>query len=135
MIEVTYCQNDLVNNLKIKQDSTMSLLQLLPAVKCVGPEDSLKYDQSILFIFIINCAIISLYVGEDLTIDKYEFKNKVFQCVFQYLRRFDAKVNLSDFTYKEPYEEGDYATCISTIIKFVFCYVIIIPCISTDHFI
>lgn len=45
MIEVTYCDNDLVNNLRMQQKSTLSLLQLLPSIKCVGPEDSLKPNQ------------------------------------------------------------------------------------------
>ena len=47
MIEVTYCENDLVTNTKVQQESTLSLLQLLPSIKCAGPEDSLKPNQSI----------------------------------------------------------------------------------------
>ena len=46
MIEVTYYENDLVNNLRMQQKSTLSLLQLLPSIKCVGPEDSLKPNQT-----------------------------------------------------------------------------------------
>ena len=46
MIEVTYCENDLVTNTKVQQENTLSLLQLLPSIKCVGPEDSLKPNQS-----------------------------------------------------------------------------------------
>ena len=57
-----------------------------------------------------------LYVGD---INKDKVKNKMFQCVFQYLKRFDAGINLSDFVYKEPFVEGDYFTCISTIKKYV----------------
>lgn len=45
MIEVTYCNNES----KTQQESTLSLLQLLPSIKCAGPEDSLKPNQSILF--------------------------------------------------------------------------------------
>ena len=47
MIEVTYCESDLLNSLKAQQESTLSLLQLLPSIKCVGPEDSLNPNQSI----------------------------------------------------------------------------------------
>ena len=61
-----------------------------------------------------------MFIGEDITIDKHEFKNKVFQCVFQYLRRFDARKDLSSFIYQELSVEGDYSTCISTIKKCVF---------------
>ena len=60
------------------------------------------------------------FIDEDFTIDKHEFENKVFQCVFQYLRRFDARIDLSSFIYREPSVEGDYSTCISTIKKCVF---------------
>ena len=59
------------------------------------------------------------YIGEDVIIDTDEFKNKAFQCVFQYLRRFDAKIDLKDFVYKEPSLEGDYSTCVTTIKKCV----------------
>lgn len=54
MIEVTYCESNLVNNLKTQQESTLSLLQLLPSVKCTGPEDSLKpaADQSTYVLFL-----------------------------------------------------------------------------------
>ena len=48
MIEVTYCENDLANRLKIQQESTLSLLQLFPSIKCAGPEDSLNPNKSIL---------------------------------------------------------------------------------------
>ena len=44
MIEVTYCQH----NLNVQQESTLSLLQLLPSVKCAVPEDSLEANESIL---------------------------------------------------------------------------------------
>lgn len=70
----------------------------------------------------IRGFIIYLYVGQDVTIDKMEFKNKMFQCVFQYLKRFDDKEDLTIYTYKEPSVEGDYSTCISTITKCVSCY-------------
>ena len=56
MIEVTYCESDLVNNLKAQQESTLSLLQLLPSIKCAGPEDSLKPNQGI-----YDCFICWLY--------------------------------------------------------------------------
>ena len=46
MIEVTYGENNLVTNTKVQQESTLSLLQLLPLIKCAGPEDSLKPNQS-----------------------------------------------------------------------------------------
>ena len=49
MIEVTYCENDLVSNTNIQQESTLSLLQLLPSTKCAGPEDSLKPNQGTKF--------------------------------------------------------------------------------------
>ena len=49
MIEVTYCKTDTVNNL---QESIMSLLQLLPSIKCVGPEDSLKPNQSMYLVYL-----------------------------------------------------------------------------------
>ena len=64
----------------------------------------------------------NFFTGEDVTIDRNEFKNKAFQCVFQYLRRFDARMDLSSFIYKGPSVEGDYSTCISTIKKFVSHY-------------
>ena len=55
--------------------------------------------------------------------DEHEFKNKMFQCVFQYLRRFDLRENLSGFTYKEPTVEGNYSVCNSTIKKyFIFMH-------------
>ena len=59
------------------------------------------------------------YIGEDVIIDRDEFKNKAFQCVYQYLRRFDAKMDLKDFAYKEPSWEGDYSMCVATIKKCV----------------
>ena len=46
MIEVTYSEVDLVNNANIHLESTLSLLKLIPSVKCIGPEDSLKCKQS-----------------------------------------------------------------------------------------
>ena len=54
MIEVTYCKIDTVNNLKSQQESTMSLLQLLPSIQCAGPEDSLKPNQSMYLVMIIR---------------------------------------------------------------------------------
>ena len=67
-------------------------------------------------------AMCNFFTGKDVIIDKNEFKNEVFQCVFQYLRRFDAKMDLSSFIYQEPSVEGDYSTCISTITKCVSHY-------------
>ena len=119
MIEVTYSED----NSKTQQESTLSLLQLLPSVKCAGPEDSLKPNQSILFILYSFMHNLIMFIGEDITIDKHEFKNRVFQCVFQYLKRFDARIDLSSFIYRESSVEGDYSTCISTIKKCVFHYV------------
>ena len=52
-------------------------------------------------------------------IDKNEFKNEIFQCVFQYLRRFDKKEDLSSFLYRKTSVEGNYLACISTIQKYV----------------
>ena len=66
----------------------------------------------------------NFFTGEDVTIDRNEFKNKAFQCVFQYLRRFDARMDLSSFIHKGPSVEGDYPTCISTIKKYVSNYYI-----------
>ena len=43
MIEVTYNNNDLD---KIHLESTMLLLQLLPSIKCAGPDYSLKPNKS-----------------------------------------------------------------------------------------
>ena len=62
----------------------------------------------------------NFFIGEDVIIDTDEFKNKVFQCVFQYLRRFDARIDLKDFVHKEPSLEGDYSTCVTTIKKCVY---------------
>ena len=53
-------------------------------------------------------------------IDRNEFRNEVFQCVFQYLRRFDSKVDLSSFLYRGPSVEGNYSACIRAIQKYVF---------------
>ena len=65
----------------------------------------------------------NFFIGEDITIDKHEFKNKVFQCVFQYLRRFDAKMDLSSFVYQRNSVEGDYLTSVSTITKYVSLFI------------
>ena len=54
MIEVTYCENDS----KSQQESTLSLLQLLPSIECVEPEVLLNPNQSILF---ISLYIITMY--------------------------------------------------------------------------
>ena len=62
---------------------------------------------------------IILCIDENITIDKNEFKSKAFQCVFQYLRRYNNKMDLSSFIYKEPSVEGDYKTSISTITEYV----------------
>ena len=43
MIEVTYCQH----NVNAQQESTLSLLQLIPSIKCAGPEGPLKADEGI----------------------------------------------------------------------------------------
>ena len=48
MIEVTYCQQ----NINTQQESTLSLLQLIPSIKYAGPEDSLKADEGILYLYI-----------------------------------------------------------------------------------
>lgn len=47
MIEVTYCGNDSVKKLQTEQESTLSLLQLIPTIKCAGPENSVKSSQGI----------------------------------------------------------------------------------------
>lgn len=71
--------------------------------------------------FIVNKLVLYFFIGENVTIDKNEFKNQAFQCVYQYLRRFNAKADLSSFIYKskKPSVEGDYQTCVSTISKYV----------------
>ena len=66
------------------------------------------------------------FIGETAIIDKNEFKNEVFQCVFQYLRRYDAMADLSDFIYQKPSVEGDYTTCICTITKFVLFFILLL---------
>ena len=63
---------------------------------------------------------VSFHIGEEVAIDKIEFKNSVFQCVFQYLSQFHENADLSSFIYKDSSVEGDYSTCISTLIKCVF---------------
>ena len=69
--------------------------------------------------FIAHTISLYYFIDEGVAIDTNEFKNKAFQCVFQYLTRFNAKIDLSNFTYEEPSVEGDYSSCISTIKRFV----------------
>ena len=66
-------------------------------------------------------------IDEDIVIDCDEFKNEVFQCVFQYLRRFDAKMDLSSFFYSGPSVEGSYSACISTVKRYVLCMFLYLP--------
>ena len=58
-----------------------------------------------------------ILIGEDTIVDRNKYKNIVFQFVFQYLRRFNDRMDLSSFIYKENFVEGDYPSCISTIKK------------------
>ena len=49
-----------------------------------------------------------------------EFKTPVFQCVYEYLRRFDSHVDLSDFIYdleNPKCVQENYSVCISVITK------------------
>ena len=62
-----------------------------------------------------------------MVIDSNEFKNEAFQCVFQYLRRFDAKMNLSSFFYSKASVEGNYSACISTVKRYVLCMFLYLP--------
>ena len=71
----------------------------------------------------------NFYIGKDVIIDTDEYKNKVFQCVFQYLRRFDARTDLKDFKYEDSSWEGDYSTCVTTIKKCVYKSFIFYFCI------
>ena len=73
-----------------------------------------------MYVYTLSCTII--FIDENVVIDRNEFKNKVFQCVFQYLKRFNDGEDLSNFVYKEPSVEGDYSSCVSIIKKFVSYY-------------
>ena len=59
------------------------------------------------------------FIDEDIVIDRNEFKNEIFQCVFQYLRWFDSEESLSSFLYRGPSVEGNYSACIRAIQKYV----------------
>ena len=50
--------------------------------------------------------------------NKDEFKASKFQCVCEYLKRFDSQTDISDFKYDSAkHVQMDYRSCISTIIK------------------
>ena len=67
-----------------------------------------------LYSFILDDAHVNTIFNTD------EFKTPAFQCVYEYLRRYDSHIDLSDFMYdpkKLKCVQENYALCISAITK------------------
>ncbi|XP_062615790.1 E3 ubiquitin-protein ligase RNF213-like, partial [Saccostrea cucullata] len=81
-------------------------LDILPAVTCRSPRESLKKYQ----------GYASGIDQNDLLFDEKEFKSDVFQRPFQYLYRLDMGRGLGDVDMRRT--EGNPQTCLQTLLKY-----------------
>ena len=115
---------DLTPRERNPESCTMAVLEMLPLVNCIKPKDALHHmiqatpaaEGSLNSLTVDHYHCSSSFVSDIVLMDVQEFESSTYQRVYQYLKRYNMKHNLDEFSYTGSIE-GTQEDCLQIILK------------------